>query len=89
MDFMIKPKGKKLFMLDYVKGISVEGKPKYATWNIVDTDEVKLKEAFQASLKKGYPQNYKPDILDMPEKVTSFGFGANVSEDGEDEDFVI
>lgn len=62
-DFLLKIKGKKVFILDYVKGISEDGRLKYGTWNIVDTDPDILQQLFSKSVAKGYPGNYKPELL--------------------------
>ncbi len=63
-DFLIKAIKKKICILDYVKGISEEGKLKYSTWNIVDVDPEQLRNAFKKSVAKGFPLNYKPDLMD-------------------------
>ncbi len=63
-DFLVKAIKKKICILDYVKGISEEGKLKYSTWNIVDVDPEQLRNAFKKSVAKGFPLNYKPDLMD-------------------------
>ncbi len=63
-DFLVKSKNKKVYILDYIRAISDDGKLKYSTWNIVDTDPEQLKNAFKVSVAKGYPSNYKPELLD-------------------------
>ena len=62
-DFLAKIHGKKIFILDYVKGISEDGRLKYSTWNIVDTDPDILQQLFSKSVARGYPSNYKPELL--------------------------
>ncbi len=63
-DFLIKVRKKKLYILDYVKSITDEGKLRYATWNIVDTDPEQLRGTFKSSVAKGYPAQYKPELVD-------------------------
>ncbi len=63
-DFLLKSRNKKIYILDYVRSISDDGKMKYSTWNIVDTDPEILKSAFKTSVAKGYPSNYKPELMD-------------------------
>ena len=74
-----------------MKDVADNGKLKYGTWNIVDTNEDRLKAQFKASLSRGYPSNYKPELLNQQtEENTSFGYGANVNESvsaNPDEDF--
>ncbi len=90
-DFLVKVRNKQVFLLDYVKDVADNGKLKYGTWNIVDTNEDRLKAQFKASLSRGYPRNYKPELLNQQtEEDASFGYGANVNEsvsDNSNEDF--
>ncbi len=80
-DFMVKIRNKQVFLLDYVKDVADNGKLKYGTWNIVDTNEDRLKAQFKASLSRGYPSNYKPELLNQQtEEDASFSYGANVNE---------
>jgi hypothetical protein len=71
--------GREIFRLSYVKGVKeTDGvtKPSYGTWNTVlpatEGNDKKLADMFQASLKKGYPKNYKPEVLDSQAGDTSF-----------------
>lgn len=59
----------RVIILDYIRGISEEGKPRYYTWNVVKKDEQELVEMFKLSLAKGYPSNYKPELVTNPEKT--------------------
>lgn len=63
-DFLVKARNKKIYILDYVRAMTDDGKLKYSTWNIVDTDPEILKGAFKTSVAKGYPSNYKPELMD-------------------------
>lgn len=88
-DLLVKLIGKSLYVLDYIKGLSDEGRPKYGTWNIVDTDEDKLAAAFKSSVAKGYPSNYKPELLSLSSPNPSNGTTANNNEEiPEEEDFI-
>lgn len=79
-DFLSKIRNKSVYILDYVKGISEDGKPKYSTWNIVKKDESELVEAFRQSIAKGYPSNYDPSLIANPEKAELFEYGANTEQ---------
>lgn len=90
-DFLSKIRGKSISILSYIRGISEEGKPRYSTWSIVDTDPDRLINAFKVSLSKGYPQNYNPELLANPKEAESFEYGLNrveIKQNVED-DFVI
>lgn len=88
-DFLVKLIGKSVYVLDYIKGLSDEGKPRYGTWNIVDTDEDKLAIAFRSSVAKGYPSNYKPELLSLYNSNTSTDTPTNNNEEvPEEEDFI-
>lgn len=87
-DFLVKLIGKSVYVLDYIKGLSDEGKPRYGTWNIVDTDEDRLAASFKVSISKGYPSNYKPELLSLYNPNTSTDTPANNTEEAPDEDFI-
>ncbi|MDA3861515.1 MAG: hypothetical protein PF445_09835 [Melioribacteraceae bacterium] len=80
VDFLSKIRGRSIFSLDYIRGINEEGKPRYSSWNIVKKDEHALAEAFRISIAKGYPSNYKPELINNPEKAESFEYGANTEQ---------
>jgi hypothetical protein len=89
VDFLVKLIGLNLFTLDYVKGMSDEGKLKYTTWNIVDTEEDRLAIAFKSSYAKGYPNNYKPELLNSPSSVSTLVTQPiNTNEEVPEEDFI-
>jgi hypothetical protein len=69
VDFLLKVRNKSVIILDYIRGISEEGKPRYYTWNVVKKDGQELVEMFKLSLAKGYPSNYKPELVTNPEKT--------------------
>ena len=77
VDFLLKVRNKSVFILDYIRGISEEGKPKYYTWNVVKKDEQELIESFKMSVAKGFPSNYKAELISHPEKAATFEYGAN------------
>ena len=64
-DFLLKARNKKIFILDYVRAATDDGKLKYSTWNIVDADPEILRSAFKTSVAKGYPANYKPELVGL------------------------
>lgn len=66
-DFLSKPLNRKIYILSYVRGMSHDLKPKYSTWNIVDSDPEQLLNLFKNSVAKGYPSNFNPDLLDEKE----------------------
>lgn len=67
--------GKRFLRLSYVSGEKINGKPHYSDWNIIATPEEgadTLAKRFHASLEKGYPRNYRPEVLDTtPAENTS------------------
>lgn len=69
--------GKEFYKLDYISGVKDDGSNKYSISDIVGTDPEKLKASFiKQFTEKGYPSNYKPELVDNGE--TNFPFGANV-----------
>lgn len=63
--------GRYVWRLSYVKGRRADNPEKlsYSTWNTmlpgdVPENEGKLLELFKKSLKRGYPSNYKPEVLE-------------------------
>jgi hypothetical protein len=56
--------GKTCYVLDYVVGIKDNGKPKYFTWDLFGFDDELLVNDFYKGVKKGFPKNFCPDILD-------------------------
>ncbi len=76
-DFLLKIRGKSVYIVSYVKGRSEDGKLRYGTWSIVDKDPDKLLEAFKVSISKGYPTNYRPEVLNEQVEETSETIPAN------------
>lgn len=81
--------GREIYRLSYVRGTKeTDGvtKPAYSTWNTVlpvaEGNDKKLGDMFFASLKKGYPKNYHPEVLDDASDV-SFGPPATTHEPGD------
>jgi hypothetical protein len=75
-----------LYKITYVAGLKEDGKPKYKTWNTYFSPNAtaeEMRNEFVDSLKKGYPKDYAPDVL---EKDTAFSYGAN-AEKKEQEDW--
>jgi len=59
--------GKQFLRLSYVSGTKQNGKLRYSDWSQIATlDEgaESLAERFRRSLAKGYPRNYRPQVLD-------------------------
>lgn len=63
-------RGRKVWRVEYIKDTYTkdgEEKPGYGIFNTFfpeDTPVEKIKEVWEQSLAKGYPNNYNPDILD-------------------------
>lgn len=65
--------GKKFLKLSYVSGIRDGGKPRYSDWHIIGTPEDgadNLAARFRRQVAKGYPKNYRPELLEQREQVT-------------------
>ena len=61
--------GKKFIRLSYISGVKGDGKFRYSDWNTIATVEEgaeSLAARFRRSLRKGYPRNYRPQLLDAP-----------------------
>lgn len=89
IDFLLKIRGKVVYIVSYVKGKGEDGKLKYGTWSIVDKDPNKLLEAFKVSISKGYPQNYRPDLLYESNNESIQPVPNNGNTYNNDEDFMI
>ena len=73
--------GKEILRLQYVSGLrQKDDKPKYSDWTqtvLAGNDKPeKLAKLFEASVAKGYPKNYSPEVLSSN--------GASASDDGGD-----
>ncbi|MFA6468220.1 MAG: hypothetical protein WCW35_04920 [Bacteroidota bacterium] len=58
---------KKFLKLSYVSGVRENGKFYWTDWNnicSVEEGAEQLAKRFKASLAKGYPKNYRPELLD-------------------------
>ena len=67
-------KGHQFYRLSYVSGTKDNGKPRYSDWNniaSVGDGPDSLAKRFQKSLLKGYPKNYRPELLDEPVAVSA------------------
>lgn len=65
--------GKRVLRLTYVSGRKENGKPRYSDWNLIATVEEGaqfLVNRFRRSLARGYPKNYRPELLDAPTDVS-------------------
>ena len=61
-------KGKQIYRLSYVTGTKDDGKPRYCDWNLIASKEEgaeSLFNRFRKSLSKGYPRNYKPEVIEQ------------------------
>ena len=89
VDFLLKIRGKTVYIVSYVKGRSEDGKLRYSTWSLVDKDPDRLLEAFKVSISKGYPTNYKPEVLKESRTEELVSSPSNGKPYDIDEDFVI
>ena len=61
--------GKKFLRLTYISGVGRSGGKRYTSWHQVATPSEgaeNLVERFKRSLRRGFPKNYAPDILEQP-----------------------
>ena len=68
-DVLAEVVGKHIYRLSYVSGQKDGGKLRYSDWNQIATLEEggdDLLARFKKSLTRGYPKNYKPDLLTEP-----------------------
>lgn len=59
--------GKRFLRLSYVSGLKENGKLRYNDWNMIATLEEgaeSLLKRFERSLSRGYPRNYRPELMD-------------------------
>ena len=66
--------GKKFLKLSYVSGLSRTNAKRYSAWNLIGTPEEgaeSLVARFKKSLTRGYPKNYRPELLDEPVRAGS------------------
>jgi hypothetical protein len=70
--------GKEFYRLQYVSGEKYDGKLKYSDW----TDQIEIENpdnlarAFFRSVEKGFPKNYKPELLNG--NLDSNGYSTSV-----------
>ena len=60
--------GKKFLRLTYVSRLNDKGRVKYTDWNQIGTLEegpAELVNRFKRSLSRGYPKNYRPEVLEQ------------------------
>ena len=66
--------GQTILRLSYVSAVKDSGKFRYSDWNQIATlDEgaENLVQRFRRSLTRGYPKNYRPELLDtLPKRET-------------------
>jgi len=61
--------GKKFLRLSYVSGTKGDGKHRYSDWNLIGSVEEgadTLAARFRRQIAKGYPKNYRPELLEAP-----------------------
>jgi hypothetical protein len=59
--------GQKILRLSYVSGTKPDGRLRYSDWNLIGSVEEgahALVKRFKKSLAKGYPKNYRPELLE-------------------------
>ncbi len=60
--------GKRFLRLSYISGEKQNGKPRYSDWGRIATPEEGTEDLvtrFKRSVAKGYPKNYRPELLDQ------------------------
>jgi len=55
--------GNEVFALSYISGLKEDESHKYQIWDILSDSKATLEEDFQYSNDKGYPKNFKPELL--------------------------
>ncbi len=61
-------KGKSFLRLSYVTGLKQDGRPRYSDWTQVaaeDESRESLVARFHRSVAKGYPKNFRPEVLEV------------------------
>jgi hypothetical protein len=89
VDFLLKIRGKTVYIVSYVKGRTEDGKLRYGTWSLVDKDPDRLLEAFKVSISKDYPTKYNPDVLKESRTEEVASSPSNGKPYDIDEDFLI
>jgi len=67
-------KGKVILRLSYVSGTRDSGKLRYSDWSQIGTPEAgegELVNRFRKSLSRGFPRNYRPELIDAGTRVES------------------
>jgi hypothetical protein len=80
---------REVFSLSYISGKKEDGSNRYQMWDILSDSRDAVDEDFQNSNNKGYPRNYKPDMLYEENKIQksnpgSVDFDDSLSDDSDD-----
>ena len=80
---------KEVFALSYLSGKKEDGSNRYQMWDILSDGKESLDDDFQYSNDRGYPRNYKPDMLYEENKIQksnpgSVDFDDSLSDDSDD-----
>jgi hypothetical protein len=73
---------REVFALSYLSGTKEDGKNRYQMWDILSDSRDSLDDDFQYSNDRGYPKNYKPEMLYEENKVQATNPGSVDFDDG-------
>jgi len=81
---------KEVFALSYISGTKEDGKNRYQMWDILSDSRESLDEDFQYSNDRGYPRNFKPEMLYEENKIQksnpgSVDFDDSLNDDSDDD----
>jgi len=80
---------REVFSLSYISGTKEDGSNRYQMWDILSDSKESVDEDFQYSNDRGYPRNYKPDMLYEENKIqksnpSSVSFDDGLNDDSDD-----
>ncbi len=77
---------REVFALSYLSGKKEDGSNRYQMWDILSDSKESVDEDFQYSNDRGYPRNYKPDMLYEENKIQKSNPGSVDFDDGINDD---
>ncbi len=77
---------KEVFSLSYLSGKKEDGSNRYQMWDILSDSKESVDEDFQYSNDRGYPRNYKGDMLYEENKIQKSNPGSVSFDDGLNDD---
>ena len=77
---------REVFALSYLSGKKEDGSNRYQMWDILSDSRDSVDEDFQNSNDKGYPRNYKPEMLYEENKIQKTNPGSVDFDDGLNDD---